>query len=85
MKSITIHDLSDTLDRLIRQKAEHQNTSLNKIIKQLLEKALGLNTGNRVDHKKDFEDLFGIWTESDAEEFNAVAKEFDEIDQRDWK
>ncbi|MCP4754882.1 MAG: hypothetical protein GY866_28740 [Proteobacteria bacterium] len=85
MKSITIHGLSDEVDRLIRERAHQQETSLNKIIKQLLEKSLGLNTGNRIDHKKDFEDLFGIWTERDAEEFKATTKEFDEIDLQDWK
>ena len=85
MKSITIHGLSKEVDRLIRERAERQETSLNKTIKQLLEKSLGLRTGKKVDHRKDFEDLSGIWTKKDALEFQSTVKDFEQIDQCDWK
>ena len=42
MKSITIHNLDDKLDSLIREKAKKQGISLNKTIKTLLRKSLGL-------------------------------------------
>lgn len=85
MKSITIHGLSDELDELIRKKAEKQNTSLNKTIKSILEESLGLNKKRKPDHSKDFTDLFGIWAKQDAEEFKEAIREFQEIDQQDWK
>ncbi|MBU2512066.1 hypothetical protein KJ966_12065 [bacterium] len=85
MKSITIHGLSEELDEMIRKKAERQNTSLNKTIKALLEEALGLNKKGRPDRSKDFDDLFGIWTKQDAEEFKNAIAQFEEIDQQDWK
>lgn len=84
MKSITIHGLSDELDEMIRKKAENQNTSLNKTIKALLEEALGLNKKIKPDRSKDFDDLFGIWTKREAEEFKKATAQFGEIDQGDW-
>lgn len=85
MKSITIHGLSDELDEMIRKQAEKQNTSLNKTIKALLEEALGLNKKGKPDHSKDFDDLFGIWTKQDAEEFNNATAQFERIDHQDWE
>ena len=85
MKSITIHGLSDELDRIIRETAEQQNTSLNKTIKKLLEDSLGLSGTSKPDHRKDFEDLFGIWTKQEAEEFKNNIRQFEEIDHQDWK
>lgn len=84
MKSITIHGLSDELDQLIREKANKQNTSLNKTIKQLLEDSLGINKEKRTDHRKDFKDLCGVWTRQDVKEFEAATREFNQVDQRDW-
>ncbi len=85
MKSITIHGLSKEVDRLIRERADRLEISLNKTIKQLLEKSLGLRTGKKVDHSKDFEDLSGIWTKKDALEFQANVEDFEKIDSSDWK
>lgn len=85
MKSITIHGLSDELDEMIRKKAERQNTSLNKTIKALLEEALGLNKKRKSDYSKDFDDLFGIWTKQDAEEFKKATAQFERIDPQDWQ
>ncbi len=84
MKSITIHGLSDELDHLIREKADKQNTSLNKTIKQLLEVSLGINKEKRIDHREDFNDLCGVWTKQDVKDFEAATQEFNQVDQGDW-
>ena len=69
MKSITIHDLDPKMEALIREKARKGGTSLNKTIKSLLRKSLGLDPGCETDRGDDFADLFGIWTEKDEGEF----------------
>ena len=84
MKSITIHGLDDPLDGLIREKAKSEGISLNKTIKKMLEESLGVKPKNPEDRKKDFLDLFGIWSEKDAEEFDQSIKDFERIDPEDW-
>jgi hypothetical protein len=84
MKSITIHGLDDPLDTLIRQRAKKKEMSLNKTIKELLREALGLESIDPHNHKKDFQDLFGVWTKAEAEEFARCTEDFEKIDQADW-
>jgi hypothetical protein len=70
-KSITIHDLEDTLEKLIRERARSLNQSLDKTIKSLLKDSLGTESSvKRADkRRKEFMDLFGAWTRSDLDEF----------------
>jgi len=85
MKSITIHNLDDRLDSLIREKAKEQGTSLNKTIKLLLKKSLGLYSNNDEDRKDDFLDLFGVWKKRDKNEFDENTKEFRKVNPEEWK
>ncbi len=83
MSSITIHNLDDDLEKVIREKAELQHTSLNKIIKNVLREAFGLD--NKEEKKSDFSDISGTWTDEEAEEFERNTKGFDTIDPGVWK
>ena len=85
MKSITIHGLDENLDKLIKRKAYELGLSLNKTIKSLLGNALGLSTKNNKPNYADFQDLFGIWKQKDAELFLASIKDFSTIDEEDWR
>lgn len=84
MKSITIHGLDETLDKLIRKRAKKHGSSLNKTIKRLLEESLGIHKRQNSDHRNDFLDLFGIWTKKNAEEFSYSIRDFEKIDKKDW-
>ena len=84
MKSITIHGLDNALDKLIRRQAKQNNVSMNKTIKKLLRKSFGIDEGNEEDRTKEFIDLFGIWTKSEAEEFNKLTQGFRKVDREDW-
>jgi hypothetical protein len=84
MKSITIHGLDETLDRLIKKRAKKQGSSLNKTIKRLLEESLGLHKKHNSDHRDDFLDLFGIWTKKDAQQFRDRIQDLEKIDKKDW-
>jgi hypothetical protein len=85
MKTITIHGLDEMLEKRIREKAKDQGFSLNKTIKKLLEKSLGVNQGRKKDHREDFMDLFGVWTENDLNEFNSATSELNQVDPGDWR
>lgn len=82
MKSITIHNLDDTLARMISEKAEHQGLSLNKTIKTLLRQSLGVSKQQR---KNNFSEFSGIWTQEEFEKFEYSNKDFEKIDKQDWK
>lgn len=84
MKSISIHNLDDPLETLLRKRARQQGMSLNKTIKALLEESLG--TAPRVSngHKEEFLDLCGVWSAREVAEFENALGDFDKIDQEDW-
>jgi hypothetical protein len=83
MKSITIHGMDDALDRLIREKAAAEGKSLNKTIKGLLEESLGMHHSQ--DHRAEFIDLFGSWSEKDREQFEQATEDLNRVDPEDWE
>jgi hypothetical protein len=85
MKSITIHGLDARLYERIKEKAKRQGLSLNKTIKKLLEKSLGIDSHEKNGHRQDFMDLFGVWPRDEVEEFAKSIEEFEQIDAEDWK
>ncbi len=85
MKSITIHNLDDTLDLLIRKQAQEKGLSLNRTIKYLLQKALGIKQGKKTSNIDDYKDLFGTWDEREYQSFEKNISDFEKIDQSDWQ
>ncbi|MCD6192241.1 MAG: hypothetical protein J7L26_02090, partial [Candidatus Aminicenantes bacterium] len=63
MKSITIHGLDEEMAKLIKKRAKQEKTSVNRVVKSLLAKALGLGQ-NQQDNREEFLDLFGVWSET---------------------
>lgn len=84
MKSITIHGIDKDTENLIKERAKSAGTSVNKAVKELLAKALGLDK-DRVDHRDDFLDLFGVWTEDDEREFLAAVEKLETVEPGDWR
>ena len=85
MKSITIHDLDDSLDALIQEKAKEEGLSLNRTVKMLLRKALGLEPGGNGDRRAGFAEFSGVWSKADATEFERNMKDLRKVDPRDWQ
>jgi len=85
MKSITIHGLDEHLDRTIRNLAAHEGLSINKTIKKVLRRALGLDDQGKTIRREQFTDLFGTWTKQDIEEFQENTADFSNIDLSDWQ
>ena len=68
-----------------RKKAEEEGISLNKTIKRLLRQALGLKESVQPDHREEFRDLFGIWSDEDACELANYVEAFEKVDASDWE
>ncbi len=84
MKSITIHGIDKEMEKLINERAKSAGTSVNKVVKELLAKALGINKDKK-DHRDEFVDLFGIWTDNDEKQFLEAAKDLEVVHSEDWE
>ncbi|MHB8873880.1 MAG: FitA-like ribbon-helix-helix domain-containing protein [Myxococcaceae bacterium] len=84
MHAITIHGLDEALASLLKARARADGTSVNQVVKRLLEQALGIkvSTGK---HRKDFEKFSGTWTKAQAAEFEKGTRQFEKVDREDWE
>ncbi len=85
MKSITIRGIDEELDEFIRSRASRDRISLNQTIKKLLKEAVGISYDDKNDRKKDFTDIFGVWSQADLREFEQAVEDFGKIDPGDWR
>lgn len=85
MKSITIHGLDQPLWSMLKSMAESEGTSLNKLAKRLLEKAVGIVPNDSNEKKNEFQEFLGVWSKEDLKEFNKSTSEFERVDQEDWE
>lgn len=89
MDQITLRGIPADVKRVIRQESKRNNQSLNKTIISMLASAAGLRDktktkGSTIGH--DLDAYFGLWTQEEAEEFDARIEEvFEQIDVDLWK
>jgi ferritin-like protein len=83
MKSISIHGIDEEIEKKIGERAKSEGKSVNKIVKELIAKALGLGD-KPPDNRAMFEDLSGIWTEEEEQEFLASIADLEKTDEKDW-
>ena len=84
MKSLSVHGIDDETEKKIEERAKNEGKSVNKIVKELIAKALGI--GERPPyHRAEFADLCGVWTESEAAEFTELIADLEVTDAGDWK
>ncbi len=84
MKTITIHGLDEEIEKLIKKRAKSERTSVNRIVKELLGKALGVG-GDKKDNRDEFIDLFGIWKDAEEKDFADSIKDLEIINPSDWQ
>ncbi len=84
-KNLTIPEIEDALDKLIREKAKSLNLSLEKTIRTLLKDSLGVEVPSKTAEKrrKEFIDLSGAWTVLDLEEFTLASLDLSGIQVQD--
>ena len=84
MKSISIHGLDKETEKLLKKRAEFAGKSVNKTVKEILEKALGVGPV-RKDHRDDFVEFLGIWTKEESRQFRKAIEDMEKVDPGDWK
>jgi hypothetical protein len=84
MKSITIHGIDEEIEKMIKKRAKSEGTSVNKVVKGLLAKALGVDKDKK-DNREEFLDLFGLWTEDMEKRFFEAIEDLERVFPEDWK
>lgn len=85
MKSITIPDVDDTLDALIRARARREGRRPEEVIRHILREAFGGVPEQEVDSGKKFRELCGVWSEEEYREFESAVRDMGEVNPEDWK
>lgn len=78
--TISLRNLPPDIERAIVDKSEREGISLNKAATQLLEHAVRPTPRNA-----DFDEFAGLWTATEAAEFDATLEQMRRIDPDDWK
>ena len=84
MKSISIHGIDEDMENKIGERAKTEGKSVNKVVKELIARALGPGT-SPPDRKEDFADLCGVWTQEEAVEFMSSLSDLQTADLQDWR
>jgi hypothetical protein len=86
MSTLTIHALDPVTEKRIRVKARKEKKSLNQILKELLSGAVGVSTSSFPEnHREEFQEFSGIWSDKDLDEFNQAISDLERIDEKDWQ
>ena len=85
MKSITLHNLDNKTVEKVEQLARESGKSLNKTIKDLLNKALGLEPDLEHARRKEFDEFIGVWGKDDLKSFGEATHDFGEVNEDDWR
>lgn len=80
MRSITIHNFEEDLEKSLINYANREGVSLNKSVKKLLRKSLGLGSIK----KEDFADICGTIDKQEAKRLMSSLADFEVIDKEDW-
>ncbi|MBN2875913.1 MAG: hypothetical protein JXM71_12520 [Spirochaetales bacterium] len=85
MKSMTVHKMDDLLVEAIKSRAEEKGESINAMMKELLAKAVGIesSSGSGV-QQTGYRRFLGRWTEDQAAEFEQATADFNALDESDW-
>ena len=83
MKSISVHGIDEEMEKVIGERARSEGKSVNKIVKELIAKALGMGD-KPPDNRALFEDLSGVWTEAQEREFMDSIADLETTDEEDW-
>jgi len=83
VKSISVHGIDEETEKKIMERAKIEGRSVNKIVKELIAKALGMGDGPP-DNRAMFEDLSGVWTEEEEREFLDSVADLEKTDEKDW-
>lgn len=87
MGSITLHNLDDSLYTMLKKKAREDGTSMNRAIQELLAEAMGQKRRPEKKGKArdEYAELCGAMPGEELKRMEDAEKEFEAIDEREWK
>ncbi|MFM9947301.1 MAG: hypothetical protein ACKV1O_05125 [Saprospiraceae bacterium] len=84
MKSLTIHNIENEIAAAIEKMAHTTGLSQNKVVKNLLRKALELEEPTPEKPKRDVSAFVGVWTPEEAAAFEQSQAIFEKVDEAMW-
>jgi plasmid stability protein len=87
MGSITLHNLDDSLYAMLKRKARGEGKSMNKTIQELLAEAMGQKRRPEKKGKArdEYAELCGAIPGEELKRMEDAEKEFEALDEREWK
>ncbi len=84
MKAITLRNFPPEVARRVQERAKAKGISVNKAVIGLLEENLGTARSGTTRRHHDLDQLFGVWSAEQYEEFSKTLAEQREIDSEMW-
>ena len=86
MNQLTVRGFDDELSSVMQSLAKREGISLNQAALRLLRKGAGLTDGNGNPNAigSSLDDLFGVWSQDEAESFDAALEVFETVDESAW-
>jgi hypothetical protein len=84
MTAITLRNIPQTLQEVIRKRAGKYGLSLNKTVICMLEEAAGQRTATGRELHHDLDHLAGTWSDEEAAAFDAALAEQRRVDPELW-
>lgn len=81
--AFTIHGLDKKLEERLTERARREHKSRNKLVKELLARALGVAADEK--DTDDYREFVGRWTEEDLRRFESRQAENSRVDPDDWR
>ena len=82
MKHLTVRNVTQDLEKALRDEQRRRGMSLNATVLDLLKRALGLGPGGEYDNG--LASLAGTWTKEELRAFEANTALFEQIDEGLW-
>lgn len=83
MKTISIHGIDGNLNGRLKEEAQSLGLSINRTVKNLLEKSLGLSKMEK--NEGVFDRFCGVWSKKEHRDFLKRTEDSENIDSVDWK
>jgi transcriptional regulator of met regulon len=85
MKAITLRDIPPKVQKVIRDRARRRRISEDRAVIELLEEQVPVPQRGEDGLYHDLDDLFGTWSDEEADEFDRILREMRQIDRDMWK
>ncbi len=87
MNQLTVRGFDDELSARLRRLAAREGISLNQAALKLLRKGAGLTDSKENPNAigDSLDDLFGTWSQEEADRFDAALEVFEKVDESMWK